>query len=289
MTARTLKLERPLVALDLETTGLDAQNDRIVEISCIKLHPDGTRDVRTRRINPGVPISEAASAVHGITDADVAQEPTFEQVAKGLLAFLDGADLTGFNIEHFDLPMLTREFSRAGIQFPPQPVRVIDSWRLYMMREPRDLAAAYRFYCGKELVRAHSAEADALAAADIVLAQVQRYEDLPTEVDALHEVCHPVHPDWLDPDGRIVWKGGQAVLGFGKHRDRSLQSLAAELPDYLRWIAGAQFSPEVIAIAKAALRGEFPKAPPGLQQQAAPARPSGPPVQTTLPLPRRSA
>ena len=261
MNERLIKLTRPLVAIDLETTGLDAANDRIVEVSCIKMLPVGTREVRTRRLNPGIPISAEATAVHGIRDADVANEPTFPQVARSLLGFLAGCDLTGFNIEHFDLPMLVREFQRAGIAFPAEPVRVIDSWRIYLSREPRDLSAAYRFYCGKDLERAHSAEADAVAAADILEAQVARYADLPLTAAELHEVCHPHHPDWLDPDGRIVWRGGQAVLGFGKHRDRSLQALASEMPDYLRWMANANFSPQVVAIVTAALRGTFPQVP----------------------------
>jgi len=258
MTERAIHLERPLVALDLETTGLDAVNDRIVEVCCVKLLPGGGREVRTRRLNPQMPISAEATAVHGISDADVAAEPTFASVARSLADFLADCDLTGFNIEHFDLPILVREFKRAGVTFPAGPVRVLDSWRIFLSKEPRDLTAAYRFYCGKTLERAHSAEADALAAAEILAAQVARYAELPLSVDDLHEVCHPPRPDWLDPEGRIVWRSGKAVLGFGKHRDRPLQVLAAESPDYLRWMASSDFSPEVVAIVKAALRGEFP-------------------------------
>ncbi len=258
MSDRNLKLERPLVSLDLETTGLDAANDRIVEVSCVKLMPGGRREVRTRRVNPGIPISPEATAVHGIRDQDVAGEPTFGQLARGLFAFLGGCDLTGFNLEHFDLPLLQREFQRAGIGFPAEPTRGIDAWRIFLSKEPRDLRSAYRFYCGKDLVQAHAAEADALAAAEIVLAQVARYSDLPLTVAELHDFCHPQHPDWIDPDGRIVWKGDKPVLAFGKHRDRSLQVLATEMPDYLRWMATSNFSPEVVSIVNAALRGEFP-------------------------------
>lgn len=258
MAERLIMLERPLVALDLETTGLDSANDRIVEVSCVKIGLDGRREVRTRRVNPGIPIAPEATAVHGISDADVANESTFAQIARGLLAFLSGCDVTGFNVEHFDLPMLQREFQRVGITFPDAPMRVIDSWRIYLSKEPRDLRSAYRFYCGRELERAHSAEADALAAADILAAQVQRYPDLPADIADLHEYCHPHSPDWVDPDGRLVWKGDKVVLGFGKHRDRSLEVLAAEAPDYLRWMANANFSAEVVAVITAALKGEFP-------------------------------
>ncbi len=255
----SIKLDRPLVSLDLETTGLDATNDRIVEISCVKIHPDGSREVRTRRLNPGMPISPQATAVHGISDADIAEEPTFVQVGRSLLSFLEGCDITGFNVEQFDLPMLVHEFRRAGLEYPSQPVRVVDSWRIFLAKEPRDLTAAYRFYCGKTLENAHSAEADAQAAADILLAQVQRYDDVPDSIDALHELCHPQHPDWLDPDGRIVWRGEEAVLGFGKYRDRPLKALVREAPDYLRWMCGANFSQEVASIIKAALNGDFPQ------------------------------
>jgi DNA polymerase-3 subunit epsilon len=258
MTDRTLQLERPIVSIDLETTGLDSSKDRIVEVSCVKLDRGGTRDVRTRRVNPGIPISAEATAVHGISDADVASEPTFGQLAKNLLAILDGCDLTGFNLEHFDLPMLQREFQRVGLQFPSGPVRVVDTRRIFMLKEPRDLRGAYRHYCDRELVGAHSAEADAVAAADILLAQVERYADLPTSISGLHDFCHPQHPDWIDPEGKVVWKGENPVLAFGKHRDRPLQALASEVPDYLRWVAGSNFSTEVVAIVKSALRGEFP-------------------------------
>jgi DNA polymerase III subunit epsilon len=258
MSPRTLTLERPLVAIDLETTGLDAAKDRIIEICCVKLFADGSREVRTRRLNPAMPISAEATAVHGIRNEDVAAEPLFEAVAKSLAAYLAGCDLTGFNIEHFDLPLLVREFKRAGMTYPEGPVRVIDSRRIFLTKEPRDLAGAVRFYCGKQLERAHSAEADAIAAAEVLLAQVARYDDLPLSPNELHEFCHPQHPDWLDPDGRLLWQGDKAVLGFGKHKGRSLEAMAAESPDYLRWMAAADFSAEVAGVVKAALRGEFP-------------------------------
>jgi DNA polymerase-3 subunit epsilon len=246
------------VVFDLETTGLDVNSDRIVEISCVKMAIDGSRDVRTRRLNPTIPISPAATRIHGISDDDVANEPTFAQLARGLFEFLDGCDLSGFNVEQFDLPLLVREFKRAGMAFPRAPVFVIDSWKIFLRKEPRDLAAAYRFYCGRELVNAHSAEADTVAAAEVLLAQVARYDDAPNDIEGLHAFSHPVHPDWIDPDGKIVWQGDEAALGFGKHRGRSLRSMAQAEPDYLRWMATAQFSDGVVEIVRAALLGEFP-------------------------------
>jgi DNA polymerase-3 subunit epsilon len=256
-----LRLTRPLVAFDLETTGLDVANDRIVEISCVKLHLDHSREVRTKRINPGRPISAAATAIHGIRDEDVKNEPSFAQLARGLLTFFEGTDLTGFNIEHFDLPLLVNEFGRVSLPFPSPGTRVVDSFRIFTAKEPRDLSAAHRFYCGAELGKAHNAEVDAKAAADILFAQVARYADVPKNLEDLHSFCHPVHPDWLDPDGKIIWRGETAVLGFGKHRDRTLEQMAHENPDYLRWMATADFSPEVVRVVKAALRGEFPHPP----------------------------
>ncbi len=263
MAERTLKLTRPLVVFDLETTGLDVERDRIVEIACVKLTPQGDRQVRTRRLNPGIPIAPSATAVHGISDEDVRLEPTFGQVARSLYEFFDGADLAGFNIEHFDLPMLMAEFARVSMSFPAAPVSVIDAWKIFLTKEPRDLGAAYRFYCGKELHNAHAAEVDATAAAEVLAAQIRRYDDLPQTPLELHEVCHPVHPDWLDPEGKIVWRDNDAVMAFGRYRDRPLRVLAAESPDYLRWVSGANFSPEVRRIAEAALRGEFPTGPHG--------------------------
>ena len=253
-----LQLQRPLLAFDLETTGLDVQSDRIVEICCIKLHADGTRDTQTFRINPGKPIAPAATEIHGISDADVANEPTFASLAPKLFNLFSDCDFTGYNIERFDLPMLTREFARVGMVLQPGAAQVVDAFTIFQRKEPRDLATAYRFYCGKVLDRAHSAEADASAALDILLAQVRRYDDLSRDVAGLHKFCHAKKPDWLDPAGKIVWRNDKAVLSFGKHKNRPLEQLASEDPDYLKWIATADFSQEVVSIARAALEGEFP-------------------------------
>jgi DNA polymerase III subunit epsilon len=255
---RPMELSRPLVTFDLETTGLNVREDRIVELSCVKLHPDGRREVKTRRLNPTVPISEEAAKIHGISDADVADEPTFAKIAKSLAVFLDGCDLSGFNLEAFDLPILRAEFARAGISFPAADTRVVDSRRILMAMEPRNLAAAYQFYCGKQLHAAHSAEADATAAADILAAQVARYPELPTTIEALHDFCHPVQPDWIDPDGKLVWRDGVAVIGFGKHRNRRLEEVVRDDPDYLRYLIDQDFSREVVAIFEAALAGQLP-------------------------------
>jgi DNA polymerase-3 subunit epsilon len=254
----SLQLQRPLVSIDLETTGLNVQNDRIVEISCVKIFPDGQRQVRPHRCNPGIPICAAATAVHGLSDADVAHQPPFSALAAELFTFLQGADLTGFNIKRFDLPLLKREFERVNKEFPQQPVHIIDSLQIFYDNEPRDLSAAHKLYCGTEMQDAHSAEADAQAAANILLAQLEHYPTLPKNVAELHAYCHKVDPNFIDPDGKIIWVDDRAALGFGKYKHRPLQVLVEEDPEYLRWMAGANFSEPVVTIVRAALAGKFP-------------------------------
>jgi DNA polymerase-3 subunit epsilon len=260
-----LQLSRPLVCFDLETTGLDPQTDRIVEIACVKTWPDGRQEEFYRRCNPGQPIGAGASAVHGIHDADVADQPTFCMLADDLMAFFRGADLTGFNIERFDLPLLKREFERLDRAFPDPsvlpPPEIIDSMRIFMRQEPRDLAAAYRFYCKQTLQDAHSALADARAAGAILAAQVERYADLPDEVPALGAYCHPPNPNAIDPDGKLIWVDDRAALSFGRYRQRTLQELSQADPDYLRWMASANFSVQVKEAVQGALLGNFLQRP----------------------------
>ncbi|MHC5210144.1 MAG: 3'-5' exonuclease [Planctomycetota bacterium] len=266
MPDRTLTLTCPLVVFDLETTGLDPASDRIVEIGCVKLLPGKgagapAREVRTWRVNPGRPIPPAATQIHGITDADVATSPTFDALAREVHAYLEGCDLSGFHVEAFDMPLLAHEFERVGIDFPSWSPRIVDTRTLFVLREPRGLAAALSFYCGREHVGAHGAEADAVASADVLLAQIARYPDLPASVDALHAACHPVAPDAVDAAGKVRWVGGEAVLGFGKHTGKPLRQRAADTPDYLRWIMGADFPPDTKRIIGDALAGRFPAAP----------------------------
>lgn len=256
---KTLQLVRPMISFDIETTGLDVMRDRIIEISCIKIMPDHTRLSYTRRINPGCPISPEASAVHGMVEADLADAPSFAELAEDIATFMRGCDLTGFNIEKFDLPLLAAEFNRLEQSFPDAGTQIVDSGKIFWRNEPRDLKGALRFYCNKTLERAHSAEADAQAAADILLAQIAHYADLPSDVAGLDSWCHPNNPDWLDPDGKIVWKGDEAVITFGKHRHRSLRVLAAEEPGYLAWVCKKDFGEAVRTLCEAALAGNFPQ------------------------------
>src|SRR5262249_26269034 len=228
-----LQLQRPLAVLDLETTGTDPQTDRVVEISVLRLEPGGGREHRTRRINPGRPIPAEATAVHGITDADVADCPRFEQVARDLLAFLDGCDLCGFNIKKFDLRVLYLEFGRAGISFPLDGRAVVDPLEIFHNYERRDLAAAVRFYCCREHDRSHvgaehaaadAADADVLATLAVLDAQLGRYPDLPRSVAALH--THFTEPNAADAGGRFTRVNGQLRFTFGKYRGQPLDEIA---------------------------------------------------------------
>ncbi len=253
-----LKLDRPLVAFDLETTGLNIRSDRIVEISCVKINGDGRREIKTRRLNPEQPISAEAAEVHGIHDADVADEPTFKQVGRSVFDFLEGCDLTGFNLAAFDMPILAREFERIGLSWPARDTRVVDSRRIFIAKEPRTLAAAYTLYCGKSLDDAHSAEADAVAAADVLMAQLERYPDLPTDLDRLDEFCQPNRRQWADATGKLLWKDKEVVIGFGKYRGKTLRNLTKEDRGYLEWVAKADFGADVKEVIKEALAGVFP-------------------------------
>jgi DNA polymerase-3 subunit epsilon len=180
-----LSLQRPLVVFDIEATGLSTSKDRIVELSMLKVHPDGREESWTERFNPEMPIPEEAAEIHGIRDADVADKPTFAQRAKAVQAFIEGCDLAGYNVQYFDLPMLVEEFLRADMGYDG-PEHCIDAMRIFMKMEPRTLVAALKFYCGKELDDAHSAEADTRATWDVLQGQMQHYgTQLPQDVSEL--------------------------------------------------------------------------------------------------------
>ena len=262
--------ERPIVFFDLETTGINILNDRIVEISVVKIHPDGRREVKTRRINPEMHIPEEASAVHGIYDKDVENEPTFRAISKNFFIFLEDCDLGGYNITKFDIPMLTREFSRAGLSFTTANRRIIDAYNIFCRMEPRNLSAAYKFFCGKDMKDAHSAEADTLATVEIFEGEIRRYskmakEEFPEDVekwpetlDEFHTFCNQRTIDSVDPEGRFKWKNGEVIVAFGKNAGTPLKRIAIENPDFLRWILRSDFTQEVKEIASNALRGVFP-------------------------------
>ena len=254
-----LKLERPLAFIDVETTGLSPYSDRIVELSILKIHPDGNKQYNSHRVNPGIPIPAEATAVHGIIDADVAGEPKFRQYAKSVRDFLEDCDISGFNVIKFDLPFLETEFARANVEFSRQGRYLIDSQVIYHQRDPRALQAAYQKYCGKEIENAHSAEEDAKAAAEILDGQLELHRDLPKDVAGLSALCYKVEENTIDVEGKFIWSEGEAVCNFGKHKGRPLREIAKDYPDYLEWISRGDFSFEAKDIVNNALKGEFPE------------------------------
>lgn len=257
-----LALERPLVFLDLESTGLDPRNARIVALLVIKLEPDGQRHERRELVNPGVLIPPGATAVHGIGDADVAGQPPFRAYARALYEHIRDCDLAGFGIERFDLPLLRAEFARAGLDVAFDDVAVIDAMVLFHRQEPRDLRAAHRRFAGGELPEGGSGAAAALA---ILEGQLRAYAEVPRDVPGLDEFLHPANPDAVDSEARFVWgPDGEALINFGRHRGERLTQVAEETPDYLQWVASnAEFPAAARLIAGNAARGEFPERPPG--------------------------
>lgn len=265
-----LQHQRPIIFLDIEATGADATRDRIVEIALIKRHPDGRMEERVQRINPGMRIPAEVVMVHGISNEDVAQCPSFREVAPSLLEFIEGCDLAGFGIGRFDIPLLTEEFSRSGLSFSAQGLGLIDGLTIFHQKEKRDLTAAYRFYCKKTLVGAHGARADALASMEVVLAQVDYYEDLPKDVPTLHEFCNKQDDRYVDGHRKFMWRDGEAAFNFGKFKGELLRKMVQQQRDYIEWIVSdGKFSQEVVDICWKALRGEFP-----MKGTAEPVRPT---------------
>jgi DNA polymerase-3 subunit epsilon len=248
---QNLALERPLAILDLETTGTDPQVDRIVEISVLKIHPDGRHEQLTTRLNPGMPIPPAATAVHGIDDAAVAAAPAFAEVAGRVLDFLDGCDLGGFNLKRFDLRLLYTECSRAGRTLPLEGRGVIDAMEIFHTYERRDLAAAVRFYCGREHADGHQAAADVRATVDVLDAMLARYADLPRTVAGLH--LHFKVPDTVDSSGCFTRVEGEIRFAFGKYRGQPLHLIAVRKPDYLEWMLNQSFFDDTKQVVREAL------------------------------------
>jgi DNA polymerase-3 subunit epsilon len=234
-----LQLARPIVFIDLETTGVNIALDRIIEIAIIKILPDKTKQVKHKLVNPQMPIPEASSAVHGITDDEVKDAPTFKEVANELKQFIDNADLSGYNSNRFDIPLLMEEFLRAGIIFEMTNRRMLDVQTIFHMMEKRTLAAAYKFYCEKELTDAHSAEADALATWEILEAQLTRYEHLGTTLDTVLKFTG--EEKYVDFARRFVMDKDVEVFNFGKHKGRCVAEVLKAEPQYYDWMMKGDF------------------------------------------------
>ncbi|AQG81361.1 3'-5' exonuclease [Spirosoma montaniterrae] len=246
-----LVLRKPLAFFDLETTGINTAKDRIVELCIMKAMPGGEVVSKTQRVNPGMPIPLESSLIHGIYDDDVKDAPPFKTVARNLAQFLEGCDLAGFNSNRFDVPLLVEEFLRANVDFDVKNRRLLDAQRIFHLMEPRNLSAAYKFYCDKDLVGAHGAEADTLATLEVLNAQVQRYKGQVTRSDSGQEVVFDNDMDVLhsltanknvDLAGRIILNNeGVEVFNFGKHKDRPVLDVLQKEPAFYDWMLKGEF------------------------------------------------
>jgi len=235
-----LKLKRPIVFLDLETTGINVAADRIVEISLLKITPNGKEQWMTTLINPEMPIPPKVTALHGISDADVADAPKFKDIAKNLAVFLEGCDLAGYNAIKFDIPVLAEEFLRTSNDFNFRKRRYVDVQVIFHKKEQRTLAAAYQFYCKKDLKNAHSAEADTAATYEVLKSQLDTYPDLENDVEKLADFS--AFNNNADFAGRIILdENGVETFNFGKHKGKHVEQVFREEPSYYSWMMNGDF------------------------------------------------
>ena len=256
-----LEFDKPIVFFDLETTGISAPHDRIVEFSGIKLYPDGHRDTKSMRMNPTIKIPQSATDVHGITNDDVSGLPAFAYYAVELAEFFGDADLGGFGVSRLDIPLLETEFRRAGVEFSRMGRRIVDAQILFHLLEPRNLSAAYKKYCGVELENSHSANADTEASLAVVEGILEMHPELPRSVEGLNAMCNKEQENWIDSQGKFQWLSGEAVLGFGKYKNVPIRGVCKTAPGYLKWMANSDFPEDTRGIAERALMGEFPVLP----------------------------
>jgi len=235
-----LNLKNPLVFFDLETTGMNIASDRIVEISYLKIYPDQREEVKTYRVNPGMPIPEAVTAIHGISNDDVKDAPSFKEIAKTLANTFEGCDFAGYNSNKFDLPLLAEEFIRANVDLDLKKRKFIDVQVIFYKKEQRTLSAAYQFYCNKELINAHSAETDTRATYEVLQAQLDMYSDLQNNIDKLSEFS--AHSRSVDFAGRIVYNDkDEEIFNFGKYKGQTVVSVLAKDPSYYSWMMNGDF------------------------------------------------
>jgi DNA polymerase-3 subunit epsilon len=235
----SLSLQRPLVFIDLETTGVNLATDRIVEVAIVKVLQNGTKLVKQKIINPQIPIPKNSSDIHGITDEKVKDAPTFKEVANELKQFIDNADLSGYNSNRFDIPMLMEEFIRAGITIEKKKKKMVDVQHIFHMMEKRTLGAAYKFYCEKELNGAHSAEADATATWEILEAQLTRYEHLGNTLETILQFTG--EEKFVDFARRFIMENDVEVFNFGKHKGRPVCDVLKAEPQYYDWMMKGDF------------------------------------------------
>jgi len=235
-----LKLSKPICFFDLETTGIDITKDRIVEISILKVYPNGNKESKTWLVNPTIPIPKAASDVHGITDERVAGEPTFKELAKQIHNMIKDSDLAGYNSDRFDIPLLAEEMLRAEVDFDLRNRVSVDVQTIFHKMEQRTLSAAYKFYCGKDLIDAHTASADTNATYEILKAQLDRYDSLENNIKKLSEFTY--RKQIADFAGFIGYNDkGEEIFTFGKHKGKRVEDIFDEEPGYFGWLLGADF------------------------------------------------
>jgi DNA polymerase-3 subunit epsilon len=235
-----LNLKRPIAFLDLETTGVNVSTDRIVELSVLKISPNGKEEWMSTRINPGIPIPPKTTAIHGIRNEDVVNSPTFKEVAKNLANFVEGCDLAGYNAIKFDIPVLAEEFLRVNIDFNFLKRRYVDVQVIFHKKEQRTLTAAYLFYCKKNLEGAHGSKADTAATFEILKSQLDRYCDLENDIEKLADFSS--FNTNVDFAGRIILdENGVEVFNFGKHKGKPVETVFNEEPAYYAWMMNGEF------------------------------------------------
>ncbi|MBS4043089.1 MAG: 3'-5' exonuclease [Chitinophagaceae bacterium] len=235
-----LQLERPIAFIDLETTGVNIGNDRIVEIAIVKILPDGSKQVKRKLINPTIPIPPASTEVHGITNEMVKDAPTFKQVANEIKQFIENCDIGGYNSNRFDIPMLVEEFLRCDLNIDIENRKLLDVQKVYHMMEQRTLSAAYKFYCNKELTDAHSAEVDATATYEVLESQIEKYKQIGNTVESI--VKFTGEEEIVDFSRRFIKEKGVEIFNFGKHKGKPVTQVLKEEPQYYDWMMRGDFA-----------------------------------------------
>ncbi len=252
-------LTRPLAIIDIEATGVTPRADRLIELAIIILKPGGAKTTHIFRVNPQTPIPPETTAIHGIKDEDVAHCPIFPDVAPKISELLIGADLCGYNIIRYDLPMLIEEFIRSGISFDTSGRRIVDAQRIFHKKEPRDLSAALEFYCGETHHNAHGAEADAAATLKVLEGQLEKYHDLPRDIDQLDKFSSLKKPQWVDETGKLKWKDREIVLNFSKRKGELLRDIIENDPSFAKWMLRSNLPRDMQDIVRNAINGKWPE------------------------------
>tara|TARA_B100000902_G_scaffold392929_1_gene446189 strand:- start:25848 stop:26633 length:786 start_codon:yes stop_codon:yes gene_type:complete len=236
-----LNLKRPIIFFDLETTGVKISSDRIVEISLLKIYPNGNKEMKTFLVNPTIPIPKEIEKIHGISNEKVKNEPTFSEISEEIIKIIKDCDLAGYNSNKFDIPLLAEELLRSGINLDMSNIKSIDVQNIFHKMEQRTLIAAYKFYCNKNLENAHSAEADTTATYEILLSQLEKYDELENNIDFLSEFSI-VGGKFADLAGFIRYNdNGEKILSFGKYKGNTLKQIWSENKGYFSWIQNADF------------------------------------------------